>query len=103
MFNATKELYHITQAFCFKIYESKSITTADSQIGFVDKDTKLPMYHLLGRPSLLTGLPGSSTTQDANDFGEWRGVFRSMVRGYQIVYMLMPNSINQQQEGMKQS
>jgi len=60
------------------------IATADDVLlDFVDKGYDLYEVAYVpppeGVPSLLTGLPGSSTNQDS--VSGWRGVFRSMVRG----------------------
>ena len=65
------------------------IATADDVLlDFVDKGYDLYEVAYVpppeGVPSLLTGLPGSSTNQasiEAAGVGGWRGVFRSMVRG----------------------
>lgn len=62
------------------------IATADDVLlDFVEKGYDLYEVAYVpppeGVPSLLTGLPGSSTNQDAAGIGGWRGVFRSMVRG----------------------
>merc|ERR1712127_882813 len=62
------------------------IATADDVLlDFVDKGYDLYEVAYVpppeGVPSLLSGLPGTSTNQDAAGASGWRGVFRSMVRG----------------------